>query len=251
MYILYIDESGDGGMNPRSSRYLVLAGAAMHEGQWKRLTKSLDSIQRTYFPQAGTAVEFHASDLRGGRRAFRKLTRLQRARMMGEIYKAVAITRRGLVLFAAVIDKPAFIAKYQGRVEPYRGAFEGLCTMFNYFLRRMEKKTGNVLRGIVVLDEARPSLSKQIRTLLAGYHASGTRWTKMTNLIETAFFFDSRSSRMVQIADFCAYAVYRWHEANDDSYLRVLHHKFDRHAKKIHGLKCYPVESTKNYPPTR
>ena len=35
MYILYVDESGDGGTNPGSSRHLVL-------GQWKRFTRSLE-----------------------------------------------------------------------------------------------------------------------------------------------------------------------------------------------------------------
>ncbi len=55
----------------------------------------------------------------------------------------------------------------------------------------------------------------------------------MTNLIETAFFFDSRSSRLMQVADFTAYAVYRWYEAGDDSYLKLIHHKFDREVRRF------------------
>ena len=53
---------------------------------------------------------------------------------------------------------------------------------------------------------------------------------------------------MMQLADFCSYAVYRWYEANDDQYLKQIENKFDTEGKKIHGLKCYPVESTKTYP---
>ncbi len=71
----------------------------------------------------------------------------------------------------------------------------------------------------------------------------------MTNLIETAFFFDSRTSRLVQIADFTAYALFRWYESKDDTYLKLILHKFDREGDKIHGLKCYPMESTCPFPP--
>src|ERR1035437_6277361 len=61
---LYIDESGDGGTNPGSSHHLVLAGVAIHEGQWRGLTKKLDAIQDSHFPQAGNPIELHASGIR-------------------------------------------------------------------------------------------------------------------------------------------------------------------------------------------
>lgn len=251
MYIFYVDESGDGGLGPSSSRHLVLAGAAMHEGQWKKLTNSLDVLQQSYIPQAGNPVELHASDIRTGRKTFRGLPLAQRSKLLADGYGVISSARQGLVLFAAVIDKQAMMYKYSGEVGSYERAFEGLCTMFNFFLQRMQRKTGNVLRGIAVLDECRPSLAKEIRRLLAQYQSGGTRWAAMTNLIETAFFFDSRSSRLMQVADFAAYAVYRWYEAGDDSYLKMVHHKFDREGQKIHGLKCYPLESTKTYPVNR
>ncbi len=248
MYILYVDESGDGGTHPSSSRHLVLSGAAMHEGQWRRLTTALDAIQRAYFPQAGSNVEFHASDLRAGRNLYRNMPAVQRTKLMNEVYEVISSSRQGLTLFAAIIEKQSLMYKYNGRVGPYDRAFEGLCTMFNYFLQRMQKHAGNVLKGVVVFDEARPSLSKQIRSLLAQFQAGGTRWATMTNLIETAFFFDSRNSRIMQIADFCSYAVFRWYEAGHDTYLQKIEHKFDREGQKIHGLKCYPLECTKPYP---
>ena len=56
-----------------------------------------------------------------------------------------------------------------------------------------------------------------------------------------------RSSRLMQIADFAAYAVYRWYEHEDGSYLSVMQGKFDHEGRRLHGLKCYPLESTKAY----
>jgi hypothetical protein len=54
----------------------------------------------------------------------------------------------------------------------------------------------------------------------------------------------------MQIADFAAYAAYRWYEHDDETYLRLIYGKFDRQGTKLHGLKCYPLESTKPYLPS-
>jgi hypothetical protein len=244
MHILYVDESGDGGSVLGSSHHLVLCGAAMHEGQWRKLTKQLDDIQLNNFPTSGTFLEFHASEMRTGARSFRGLPRPARNQAIQEVYRVIS-RAPGLSLFAAVVDKQAFVAKYQGRVDVYRGAFEGLTTMFDYFLKRKQKQSQRVERGIVVFDEARPSLSREIRRLLAEFQVGGTRWSSLGCIIETAFFFDSRSSRLMQIADFAAYALYRWYEAGDDSYLKLIYNRFDKQGAKLHGLKCYPLESTK------
>lgn len=218
----------------------------MHEGQWRKITREIDGIQRANFPTAGAFLEFHASEMRTGSRSFRGLPRPARNTAIQEVYQLISRSM-GLSLFAAVIDKPAFATKYQGRVDFYRGAFEGLSTMFDFFLQRKQKSSERVGRGIVVFDEARPSLSREIRRLLAEFQASGTRWAPLGCIIETAFFFDSRSSRLMQLADFAAYAVYRWYEHADDSYLKLIYNKFDSQGSKLHGLKCYPLESTKPF----
>ena len=216
----------------------------MHEGQWRTLTRQLDDIKKNNFPTAGAFLEFHASEMRTGARSFRGLPRPARVKAIREVYEVIS-RATGLTLFAAVMDKQAFRTKYENKVEVYRGAFEGISTMFDFFLRRKQRQSERVGKGIVVFDEARPSLSKEIRRLLTEFQASGTRWSSLDCIIETAFFFDSRSSRLMQIADFAAYAVYRWYEHGDDSYFSLIQPKFDRQGSKLHGLKCYPLESTK------
>jgi hypothetical protein len=231
---------------PRWEAHDTSCGVAMHEGQWRKLTRQIDEIQASNFPTAGSFLEFHASEMRTGSRSFRGLPRPARSKAIEEVHKVIS-NAVGLTLFAAVVDKPSFIAKYQAKVEIYRAAFEGLSTMFDFFLQRKQRQAERVGRGIVVFDEARPSLSREIRRLLAEFQAGGTRWASLGCIIETAFFFDSRSSRLMQIADFAAYAVYRWYEHGDDSYLRTIYSKFDRQGVKLHGLKCYPLESTRPY----
>jgi hypothetical protein len=168
---------------------------------------------------------------------------------MNDVYGVISqVAGQRIVLFAAVIEKNALLRKYGGRVEPYEQAFEGLCTMFNLFLRKVQARQGSVQRGIIVFDEARPSLSRQIRTLLAKFQAGGSRWITINSLVETVFFFDSRTSRIMQLADFTAHAVYHWYETGDAQHLTAIQHKFDREGRRQHGLKCYPLECTKNCP---
>jgi hypothetical protein len=245
MHILYVDESGDGGLSKGSSRHLVLTGAAMAESAWVDLTAAMESVQMTHFPHAGGTLELHASPLRSGRDQFKMIPKEQRYAAIDDIYSRIAAANEDLTLFSAVVDKKAFVAQYKGRVDPYEGAFENLCTMFNYFLKRLEGDKGRAERGIIVMDQSTPALANQLRLLLARFQASGTRWDKLSHVIETPFFFDSKTSRIMQIVDFASYAVFRWYESGDDSYLRKIEGKFDSEQHKQHGLKCYPLASTK------
>jgi hypothetical protein len=140
MHVLYVDESGDGGVSKGSSKHLILAGAAMHEAKWKSLTDSMDAAQILHFPNAGGTLELHAAPLRAGRGEFRGISKDMRHKALSDIYARIGGVRTGLTLFASIVDKNAFLTQYHGRVDPYAGAFEGLCTMFNLFLRRLQKK---------------------------------------------------------------------------------------------------------------
>jgi len=156
MHILYVDESGDGGTSAGSTKHLVLTGAAMHEAKWKFLTETMDAAQMLYFPQAGSTLELHAAPLRAGRKEFRGVPKRQRYVALDDVYTRIGSVRNGLTLFSCVVDKNAFLTQYRGRVDPYAGAFEGLCTMFNLFLRHLQKKAGRAERGIIVIDESSP-----------------------------------------------------------------------------------------------
>lgn len=248
MQILYVDESGDGGTSKGSSKHLVLTGAAMAEAAWSDLSAVMDQVQATHFPSAGGKLELHASPLRSGRDEFKTIPKVQRYAVIDDIYARIADVKDGLTLFSVVVDKTAFIAQYKGRVDPYESAFENLCTMFNYFLKRLETANDRPERGIIVMDHSTPALANQMRTLLARFQASGTRWDKLSHVIETPFFFDSKISRIMQIVDFASYAVFRWYESGDESYLRKIDGLFDSEMHKKHGLKCYPLVSTKLLP---
>jgi hypothetical protein len=188
MHVLYVDESGDGGVSIGSSKHLILAGAAMHEAKWKSLTDSMDAAQLLHFANAGGTLELHAAPLRAGRGDFRGIAKAARYAALTDIYSRIGGVRTGLTLFASVVDKSSFLNQYHGRVDPYAGAFEGLCTMFNLFLRRLQKRLRRPERGIIVIDQSSPALAAQLRNLLAQFQATGTHWEKLSQVIETPLF---------------------------------------------------------------
>lgn len=49
-------------------------------------------------------------------------------------------------------------------------------------------------------------------------------------------FLDSKASRLIQLADLVAFALYRHHEAGDSRYFEIIESCFDSEGGVIHGL---------------
>ncbi len=64
MYLIYVDESGDIGLNRSPTSYFCLSGLAIHESQWRNLQDSLVSFRKTMKTVYGLPIrtEIHASE---------------------------------------------------------------------------------------------------------------------------------------------------------------------------------------------
>jgi hypothetical protein len=112
-------------------------------------------------------------------------------------------------------------------------AFEDLCSRFDIFLNR-ERNAGERQRGLLILDESAHEttlhrMAREFRTL-------GTKWGVVKNLAETPLFVNSKVSRIVQLADHIAYAVFRRYNAHDAQYFDIIASKFDSVDNVVHGL---------------
>ncbi len=65
--------------------------------------------------------------------------------------------------------------------------------------------------GLLVHDN-NASVAKKHTELMRHFHQQGTLWRQIDGIIETPLFVDSRLTRMVQIADLCAYSLRRFVE---------------------------------------
>ena len=58
----------------------------------------------------------------------------------------------------------------------------------------------------------------------------------LSNIVDIPYFSQSEDTHLLQLADFCAYAVFRYYERGGDQFLNKVIHRFDRRSRDFHGL---------------
>jgi len=229
MYLLYLDESGDP-ENVPGDEYFVLGGIAVFERQAHWLSQQVDSIETTCLP-IGTSspVEFHASEIaRGASSPWNQLNPREREALLYSLCAVITDSDEANVLFATAIHRPSNPEK-----DLIARAFEDITSRFDLFLKRLHAK-GNSQRGLLILDRNRQE--KRLQTLLDTYRKEGSRFGRLVNFADVPFFTDSKSSRLVQLADLVAWATFRRYERGDSRFFDRLVGRFDSEDGKIHGL---------------
>ena len=133
-------------------------------------------------------------------------------------------------LFAAVLKKENYAGQDIAQV-----AFEQLSSRFDRFLGRLHQ-LGNTQRGLILFDKS--STEKRIQTLAREFKASGHTFGRTRNYAEVPVFIDSQASRLIQLADLVAYAIFRKFEFDDSSFYDVISGCFDSDGGVVHGLYC-------------
>lgn len=233
MYILYADESG--AMGDPAQRHFVLAGVAVFDRQTWWLSKALDQMIARIFPQDPESVELHGNHILGGKGAWRCLDKPHR---MSIVEEALSLIKPSMPLFGVAVER----ACLPGR-DPVQYAFEQLCSRFDMYLGRHYRRKGDRQRGLIVFDKT--SYETSLQGLAAGFRKVGHTWGKIRNLSEVPLFLDSRASRLVQLADLIAYAIFRHVEHGDSRFFSVIEKRFDAEGGVRHGLhfKCGRVGS--------
>ena len=231
MYLLYLDESGD----PNSwqvNDHFVISGLAVHEGQVYPLTSQMDQIQHRFFPGISIQIPFHATDIRAGKGRFSQLSQNQRDDLMVAVYTVIEQSRfPNLVAFATGIH----ISGVASAPEAFREVFQDVCQRFNTFLVR-QYNLGHIDKGLLVIDQAHED---RYRELFSEFRQWGTDWGVINNIVDIPYFARRRDTRMLQLADFCAYAVFRYFEKSDQTYFAHVEPRFDRRQRDYppDGLK--------------
>lgn len=228
MYILYLDESGNES-NP-ADRHFILAGVAAYERQIHFLSEAMDAIQDRHLP-GYEPLPFHASALRTGKDFWRRVPAGKRQEILHDIGAELAgADSRGVVLFGVAVQKSAAL---HGDTA-VQLAVEEICGRFNLFLARLHRQN-DTQRGLLVFAEGR--FHQRARTWVRTFRRQGTRIGAIRNFAEDLpYSASANDSRMLQLADYVAHAVFQKYEHADDSMLSPILHKFDRYEGKLHGL---------------
>jgi hypothetical protein len=228
LYLLYLDESGN--ENDPSDRYFVLGGLAVFERQTFFLSRAIDEVQRRHFP-GHQPIAFHASEIRSGRKLWRKVSEPKRDAVLSDIASEVRrIRERGCVLFASAVEKSD---RLWGEDAVAR-ATEDVCRRFDILLQRQYHDFNDPQRGLIIFSEGR--FDARAKIWVRGFRQRGTTWGAINNLADIPYFASPVESRLLQLADFVAHAVWLLYEKRDASLLRPLLPHFDFHDGILHGL---------------
>jgi hypothetical protein len=232
MHLLYLDESGS--VADASQRFFVLAGVSVFERRTHWVEQKLDEIAQRFDPDQPEEVELHGSPMRAGRGSWRdKPFSVRQDAIKDALHQGVVTFHpKGVRLFGAVIEKKSL----QGQ-DPVSHAFEHLVNRFDLFLRREYTKYDNAERGLIIFDKS--STEQRIQTLAREFKRSGHSWGKTKNYAEVPVFLDSKASRLIQLADLVAFALFRSYEHGDNTYYDVIKHCFDSEGGVQHGLHVH------------
>jgi hypothetical protein len=235
MHLLYLDDAGSA-LNPNED-YLVLGGLSVYEAQAHYFTQQMDKLAESISPDAPHDVEFHASEIFARReQPWSAMSRSEAQGVIKAVLKIVADSYETARAFAYAINKKSFPMR-----DPMSMAFEDMCNRFDLYLTTLRGE-GDRQRGLLILDESAHETTLQ--ELAREFRTIGTRWGTVQNLADTPLFISSKASRVVQVADHIAYAVFRRFNAGDTNYFDIIAPKFHSVDGVIHGLVHKTVDTT-------
>ena len=109
-----------------------------------------------------------------------------------------------------------------------------MISRFDHFLAREKRHFSNNQRGIVIFDKSSKEVS--IQELAHEFKTLGHEWSSLKNMSEVPLFVDSEATRLIQLADLAAYALFRHYERSDDQFYDIIRAKFDFFGGVRHGL---------------
>ncbi len=226
VHLLYMDESGLA--TDSKQRHFVLAGFSVFERSPHWIEAELDAIAARFNAVDPKSVELHGSPMRTGAKRWRHVPLADRERAIKDALQ-VAVTKH-CRLFGAVLEKVRFSGRDVTQV-----AFEQVSSRFDQYLGRLHKQ-GDTQRGLILFDKC--SVERRIQTMAREFKTTGHTFGRLRNLAEVPVFVDSEASRLIQLADLVAYALFRYHEFNDSGFYDVIRNSFDSDGGVVHGLYC-------------
>ena len=254
MYFFYLDESGEKNPAVKKDEPYVLLALGLHEYQWKRFERAINAFKlkliRDINKREGIQIDLADAEVRSSEVRIPKnrnehpflqyLTKEELSKLIDLYYNQ--LEERHIHIFASVIDKDC-LDTYMDLEKLHRKAYELLLERVENFLFNEHPNQ----QGIFVLDNT----SKQLNRSLAMKHSYFQRTAtsskvRLRHIVEIPFFVESYLSNGVQLADLCAYNVFKTFKEQNEKYeyfqkiLPFFNARSVKKDNKVEGLKVFP-----------
>lgn len=210
MYLLYVDESGDIGLDRSPSRYFVLSGFVVHELRWNDVIESIITFRRSLRILHGLKLreEIHAARFMYHPGSAARIPKHTRLKILRDVLDFQA-TLSDVNIINIVVDKNGKPHLY----DVFENAWTRLIQRFHNTLshKNFPGPQNADDRGLLISDRTdEPKLRALVRRMrrynpVPHRGASGYRQIPLTTLVEDPVHRDSLHSYFIQLADVNAY----------------------------------------------
>ena len=211
MYLMYVDESGDPGLNNSPTRYFILSGIVVHELRWQALVSDILGLRR-YFKnryKLKISEEIHASLFVNGSSELSSIKRNERLDILKRCIDFLS-GRNDISVITVRVDKTG------KAIDIFELAWAALIQRFentiNY--KNFQGPSNPDEKGIILPDNTDgEKLTKLVRKMRhynpvpnrTDVYGAGNRNLALNYVIEDPFLKNSRTSFLSQMADVVAY----------------------------------------------
>lgn len=242
MYIIYVDESGDIGLQNSPTSHFVLACVLVHDSEWLLTLDRLVDLRRDLYTKYGisTREELKSTFLAGGRGVMRALKwdRERRMALLREIIQYEA-QRLPVKTFAIAIDKNSATQRGWGVRE----------AAWTFTFQRINRFCEPNEYAVIFPDEGDigfpTKLLRKMRrfSYIPNYYGKGSRSYRVQRIVEDLNFRNSSDSYFLQLADWNAYVAQR------SSYVSPTSETPDNLWDELEPVHIRQVNSLKGGPP--
>lgn len=218
---MYIDESGDTGIQNSPTKYFVLSGIVMHELRWRNTLNSLVELRKQLRNNKGLKLreEIHSRDFISSPG---ELIRIKRNDRLDILKKCIdwLNSQPDLNVITVAVDKT------NKNEDVFELAWNALLMRFENTIRHKNfpGPSNPDDRGMILPDNTDgEKLTKLIRRMRhynyianrRDIYGGGTRNITLNYIIEDPFLKDSKNSLFHQIADVVVYFAKQYYEPNN------------------------------------
>lgn len=213
MNLIYIDESGNTGLNFKDKQQpiFLLSAIVIHDSKWFNLESDFNKILNCHWPNHKGNIEIHASDIVSRKNAFKDFNFAETIEIRDKFLNMFLVHNIPLIYLSIHKGKyEVFCENEYGpgiKIDPYIMALPYVCIAVDQILKEKNKDE----LGMFIFDDQKEYFVKaeqSIKTLRLDPNSI----LKTTNIIEKGFFVDSKKSFAIQLADVAAFYARKFEE---------------------------------------
>jgi Protein of unknown function (DUF3800) len=239
MYLMYVDESGDIGVEKSPTNYFVLSALVIHELRWHDALEELINFRRHLRGTKGLKLreEIHASHfINKPGDLVKRIPMYDRVDILKQCANWIN-DKEYLSVFSVRVDKTK--TKYNSKEKVFEDAWTYLIQRFENTINHhnFNGPRNSDERGIIVADNTDAEKLKSIYRKMRRYNpipndstyfSGGNRNIQLKMLIEDPVYKDSRDSYFIQLADVIAYLCFQKYQCNKRAKSKGLHNYYSR-----------------------